>query len=168
VCNVDLILGENCKPSSFRKGTYCCRKCRAIRSKELRAKKMIELGAAEVRRRDRDRQDKWRKSNPNKDLAIQIRKYDLSTDDLQSLEINQNGVCKLCATPPGVNPRQKRLCKDHDHATGKIRGLLCDKCNRALGMLGDNVDSIAKVLIYLTGEIDTNKRDKAIEIINKI
>lgn len=40
------------------------------------------------------------------------------------------------------------LAVDHDHTTGKIRGLLCMKCNRALGMLGDSVETISNLLKY--------------------
>lgn len=55
----------------------------------------------------------------------------------------QGGGCKLCGRRPyGKN----KMPVDHDHRTGKVRGILCTPCNRALGILEDNLD---KVLVYL-------------------
>lgn len=60
----------------------------------------------------------------------------------------QNGRCGICAMPPnGVGIRG--FLVDHDHATGRIRGLLCVRCNSSLGGLGDNVESIKRTLSYL-------------------
>ena len=54
----------------------------------------------------------------------------------------QNGVCAVC----GVGGK---LHVDHDHETGLVRGLLCGSCNRALGLLKDNVDSLKMAIDYL-------------------
>ena len=59
----------------------------------------------------------------------------------------QRGVCAICSGSP--NGRWNILCVDHDHATGRNRGLLCDSCNRGLGFLGDNVEEISRALNYL-------------------
>jgi len=75
--------------------------------------------------------------------------YGLSLEDYRAMEISQNGVCKICYGPPGG--RIKRLCVDHCHKTGKIRGLLCSKCNRAIGMLGDDPETIERASLYLRG-----------------
>jgi len=48
--------------------------------------------------------------------------------------------------------RNKVLCVDHDHNTGKIRGLLCNTCNRALGLLKDNKQLLINALKYLKNE----------------
>lgn len=40
---------------------------------------------------------------------------------------------------------------DHDHKTGKLRGLLCDRCNRGLGYLSDSVVLLLRAICYLTG-----------------
>lgn len=59
---------------------------------------------------------------------------------------SQDGLCAIC----------NRVCKvlvklsiDHDHATGKIRGLLCKSCNSALGLFEDNVDFLRSAIDYL-------------------
>ena len=70
---------------------------------------------------------------------------------LQMLE-EQQGCCAIC--------RQKELSKktrlfvDHDHKTGKIRGLLCHKCNAGLGMFSDSIDFLLKASQYLRGGND--------------
>jgi hypothetical protein len=73
-------------------------------------------------------------------------RYKISLDDYQNLLVGQNGLCAICKQPP--NPG-KHLAVDHDHTTGKIRGLLCNSCNLALGMLKDNKDTIQSALDYL-------------------
>lgn len=52
----------------------------------------------------------------------------LSPDEYEALLEAQGGVCAICGNPPA----KRRLSVDHDHATGKVRGLLCFRCNRAL------------------------------------
>ena len=56
----------------------------------------------------------------------------------------QNGVCAICN-----NKCTKALAADHDHVTGKFRGLLCNSCNRGLGYLKDDIKIITKALEYL-------------------
>ena len=60
----------------------------------------------------------------------------------------QNGVCAICGSPE-VSDRNSNLCVDHDHETGKIRGLLCNKCNRGLGYFLDNPKILKNALKYL-------------------
>jgi hypothetical protein len=55
----------------------------------------------------------------------------------------QNGGCGIC----GIKTR--RFHVDHDHATDKIRGILCDACNKALGVFGDNRRGVMRVIKYL-------------------
>jgi len=50
----------------------------------------------------------------------------LTLDDYERLLATQGGVCAICERPP----KKRRLHVDHDHATGKVRGLLCFTCNR--------------------------------------
>jgi hypothetical protein len=57
--------------------------------------------------------------------------------------------CQVCGTHPSG---KHRLHFDHDHATGKFRGLLCGNCNTALGLLGENPERIMKLISYLKGE----------------
>lgn len=59
----------------------------------------------------------------------------------------QGGVCAICHEPPSLRP----LCVDHDHATGRIRGLLCTPCNHGLGFFKDDIHRLAGAMKYLVG-----------------
>jgi len=58
------------------------------------------------------------------------------------------GKCDAC----GVDERElkRKLCVDHDHKTGEFRGWLCNRCNTALGLLGDSEKHIWDLLEYIT------------------
>jgi hypothetical protein len=65
---------------------------------------------------------------------------------------SQGGVCAICGLPerrtegPGVTAK---LCVDHDHKTGKVRGLLCRTCNSALGLVNDDISVLLRCMEYL-------------------
>jgi hypothetical protein len=63
----------------------------------------------------------------------------------------QNNCCGICKKhiSEALLTRKSNLCVDHDHKTGKIRGLLCDNCNRGIGLLGDNIDILRNAIGYL-------------------
>ncbi len=64
----------------------------------------------------------------------------------QELMLKQNGLCAICLRP---NASGKRLAVDHSHSTNEYRGLLCDPCNRALGMFQDSIEILASASAYL-------------------
>lgn len=68
-------------------------------------------------------------------------------DFYASLFEKQKGVCAVCKR--AENGRYKHLSIDHNHTTGKIRGLLCNNCNRALGLLKDSVEVLEAAKHYL-------------------
>ena len=57
----------------------------------------------------------------------------------------QGGVCAMC----GKAQRRQRLSRDHDHVTGRVRGLLCIRCNRALGAFEWDAAVILRLIDYL-------------------
>ena len=74
------------------------------------------------------------------------RTYGLSPEDVQALLAKQSGVCAICqGTMEG-----RKLHIDHDHAKGKVRGLLCDLCNVGLGSFKDNPERLKAAIDYLS------------------
>ena len=65
----------------------------------------------------------------------------------------QNECCAICGKHKSeLNMKRKNnLCVDHCHETGRIRGLLCDKCNRGIGLLGDSLKNLKSAISYLEG-----------------
>src|SRR6266550_1376817 len=61
------------------------------------------------------------------------RLYGLSEDVYQALLLKQGGLCAICGGPP----KRRTLAVDHDHKSGEVRGLLCDRCNVGLGWIED-------------------------------
>lgn len=88
-----------------------------------------------------------------KDERIKIRKrhlrnrYGITLEQYGEMYENQRGLCMICEEKKDV------LCVDHCHSGGAIRGLLCHNCNRALGMLKDNVDIINRAILYLRNKL---------------
>lgn len=80
-----------------------------------------------------------------------LKSYGISTDDFEKLLVFQNNCCAICGVDQILlkDGKKKYLCVDHCHLTGRIRGLLCDKCNRGIGLLGDNVDNLVNAILYL-------------------
>ena len=90
----------------------------------------------------------YRVKYPDIELRTRLKKFDLSIEEYNTLIVKQNNRCKLCGKPP----KNRALAIDHCHITGRIRGLLCVSCNTSLGQLGDSVEAIEKVLVYLSNE----------------
>jgi hypothetical protein len=83
----------------------------------------------------------------------ELKKRGLTEAEYDALLVAQDGLCAICRKPEDHPARltkgPRRLSIDHCHKSGKIRGLLCSKCNRAIAMLGDDIQSIKCVIAYL-------------------
>ncbi len=84
------------------------------------------------------------------------KKYNIDELDFECLWIAFKGKCAICdinMTLPTKTKGQNltSVCIDHDHKTGKVRGLLCAACNKALGLFKDNITSLNKAMRYLNG-----------------
>lgn len=95
-----------------------------------------------------ERVKEWSKNNKDKRKNNILKsKYNITLEDYNKLFEDQNGCCFGCAKHQSeVN---KPLCVDHCHITGKVRGLLCDKCNWALGFVDDRIDVLENLTQYL-------------------
>lgn len=72
------------------------------------------------------------------------RKYNLTLEAYAALLEKQQGKCALC-----LREQTERLHVDHNHSTGEVRGLLCERCNRALGLFADSPALLASAVRYL-------------------
>lgn len=80
--------------------------------------------------------------------------YGLTRAQFDAMKAAQGNVCAICCLPQSHG---KELCVDHCHTTGKIRGLLCRKCNAAIGLLGDDIAMVETALRYLRGDFERIK-----------
>jgi hypothetical protein len=79
------------------------------------------------------------------------KKFNLTPEQYDHMSEAQHGVCAICGQPERSKrgPDVKPLSVDHDHQTGRIRGLLCDRCNVGLGRFLDSTELLEKALEYL-------------------
>jgi hypothetical protein len=71
-----------------------------------------------------------------------------SKEEFYQLLAKQGGKCAICGCSKRT-AKDRRLAVDHDHNTGKIRGLLCSKCNTAIGMLRESLALLGAAAVYL-------------------
>jgi hypothetical protein len=76
----------------------------------------------------------------SKELTVSnFKKYGLTLEQYNEMKERSKNLCYICSRPP----KKRSLCIDHNHKTGKVRGLLCYECNRRLiGKLGDRPNAI--------------------------
>ncbi len=72
--------------------------------------------------------------------------YNMTVEEYAALLAEQGGVCAICREACSSG---KRLAVDHDHTTGKCRGLLCMRCNTAVGLMRDDADLLLAAVAYL-------------------
>lgn len=84
-----------------------------------------------------------------RNLQRMLRRYGLSMSQYEVMLVQQGNRCAICGkTPEEVSIKlMKRLVVDHCHRTGKVRGLLCWRCNGAIGIIGEQ--NIERVITYL-------------------
>jgi hypothetical protein len=95
---------------------------------EVKAKRQKQRATVEARR-------KARKARLARDHGLTVEEYD-------AIEAAQDGRCAICR-------QDKPLVVDHCHESGKVRGLLCHLCNRAIGFLGDDPIIVGQAAAYL-------------------
>lgn len=78
-------------------------------------------------------------------------RHGITTEAFWDIFNFQGGCCAICDSlfPDPVKCKSTEICIDHDHALLKVRGLLCNGCNAAVGMLGDTPQGVLRALEYL-------------------
>ena len=87
-------------------------------------------------------------------LAAHLKIHNMTVEQYEQLLIEQNGGCAICGGQPTNG--KNRLSVDHNHKTNKNRGLLCDCCNRAIGLMKDSPELLRLAAAYLQRHGDQN------------
>lgn len=129
-----------------------CKACQAENTrrwyaahKEYSSKKRSER-YKKNKKRDRELVKKFLAENRHKIKEYNLKKYGLTLESHAAMLAAQNHVCAICSKACKNYPT---LVVDHDHSSNKVRGLLCNKCNRGLGMFEDNAESLQRAIEYL-------------------
>jgi Recombination endonuclease VII len=77
------------------------------------------------------------------------KRYNIGVDEYDTIFEKQHGRCAICFDPPKDN---KHFAVDHNHTTGKVRGLLCRKCNSAIGLLKESVSILQNAICYIEND----------------
>jgi len=86
---------------------------------------------------------KWRSNNKEKLRNKALKEnFGITLEEFRERLSKQDGLCAICSLEPGTH-------LDHNHATGKIRGILCNTCNRGLGLFKDNRSVLDNAIRYL-------------------
>lgn len=134
------------------KSSSWCLLCKNVAQKTRRLTQGDAMRARE--RANRIKRGSWRRENL-------WSKFKITENQYAAMLKAQHGVCEICQMPEVTtrNGKTKALAVDHNKASGKIRGLLCAKCNMALGLL-DEDDTIMRAMIDYTDKYLTHKESK--------
>lgn len=173
-CRRELPLTEFGVHRGRRHGRAHCKDCGSSSAKQRR-----ETNGDTIRERDRERERSRYALDPsfrerkkegrrsyflspagNRVVRSSVLKnnYGITLDEYEAMLGEQNGLCRLCF---GIS-EGKNLAVDHDHVAGYdelppdekrrlVRGLLCDACNRGIGLLRDDADLLRRAIAYLEG-----------------
>lgn len=111
---------------------------------KLKARDYYSSNKDECLQRTKD----WKKSRPNYKKELKLQKFGLTLEDYDNILIDQNNKCPICKN---IFTKEflRRPNIDHCHKTNKFRAILCHKCNTALGLFDDNIDSLREAILYL-------------------
>ena len=148
--------------------TKFCWYCKTTRQREefVKSKNSNDGLGSECVFCNKARQQKWRENNREKYLASNRRyakknrdktrwyrikrNFGLTKENYLSILRKQNNQCAGCLLTPEGRGRWNTYYVDHCHKTGKVRGLLCGKCNLVLGHANDNPDILKRLAKYLS------------------
>lgn len=113
--------------AEFNDGRYRCKRCSAEGQRE------------------------WAEKNPEKSRRLRVvgnlRKYGLTPEKYDTMLAAQSGSCAICRRPD--NEPFSMFAVDHDHGTGRVRGLLCTNCNVLIGHARDEPEILRSAAEYL-------------------
>ena len=119
--------------------TSRCKVCASAATRKWYAENLEWARGSSARSRKNNPDAYWRR--------YYKREYGITLDQYNEMLEVQGGVCAICGN---TCQTRSRLAVDHDHETGKVRGLLCNGCNRGIGLLNDSPELLRAAIGYLT------------------
>ncbi len=104
-----------------------------------------QMGPTRLAELNREYSRRWRGRNPDYSRTAVLARYGLTVETYAAMLRAQGGGCAICGST------EKRLHIDHDHRTGKTRGLLCQHCNHGLGNFMESPKLMRAAMKYLRG-----------------
>lgn len=102
---------------------------------------------------DQDRKSKNKANSMRVSLKSRLKKFNLTIEGYELLLAKQNNLCAICNLPERVSARgRKRMLRfavDHDHKSGKVRGLLCASCNQGIGKFDEDTERMLRAIQYI-------------------
>lgn len=147
------------RPSVREDGLKKCSRCKLLKVLEEFSRRTLNnrLNSWCKKCAARRQGDLYR-NNPELRLRVNEgnirRKYGLSPEGRKEMFEKQGGLCAICKQPE--TSKNMRLSVDHDHETGKIRGLLCSNCNTALGLLKESPGIAQAATDYLKSQASSD------------
>lgn len=124
-----------------------CRPCQKVRAAALYI--INKPSISETNRRYRTNPDNLKRQQARVRAWHYKTHYGITEDEKRAMEKQQGNMCAICRVP-FIELDHRRVHVDHDHATGKIRGILCHSCNQVLGQARDSVVVLNSAVAYLT------------------
>lgn len=147
ICSIikpmDNFYRDKTKPFGYHQN---CKQCQAKRVKAKRKQDMV------WRQKQCERSKKWRLENPERNYrsvrnaTLKI-KYGITFDQYVEMFNKQGCQCAVCGEKESKG--YGKMAVDHDHITGKIRGILCQPCNTSIGKMQENPVLIRKLAEYI-------------------
>lgn len=133
-------------PSHYGQRQKKCYRCQEDKPLEAFAKNKAKPDGLQERCKDCCKSHYYNSgyTNRQRELALK-KKYGMTLLDYDLMVDEQGGQCAICRA-------EEKLYVDHNHDTGKIRGLLCNTCNRAIGLLKDDSLTIYKAAEYVEND----------------
>jgi hypothetical protein len=154
-CNQTKELNDFPKNKARKDGYHtACKECHKAQSSNRRKTKEKEISTYR-KQYYADHKEQEQASNKNYVKTITEKqkrhyylkcRFGISVKEYNELLQKQQGVCAICKLKPQSS---RNLAVDHDHKTGKIRGLLCHKCNTGLGLFYDDTEKLLSAVEYL-------------------
>lgn len=148
ICSKEIKLSK----SGARKHCTICSNCQTTKKKASDRNGTRECQTCQIRL-DLQQFTMNKNNNYTCNKCHNLRRFGINYKDYVRMLDEQNGGCAICGnceSTANVRGKTSLLAVDHNHETGKVRGLLCGKCNKAIGLLNDNPQLLQNSINYLT------------------